>query len=72
MTSEWRIPRAALIGAAVGLVWGVLRTYVIDVDSVPPNQARLAGYFVGSAIGGAFLFALVAAVRNAIARRNSN
>jgi hypothetical protein len=69
MPQEWNIARSAIIGAAVGLTWGILKIYVFDAESVSPSQARLIGNLVGSAIGGAFLFALVAGARNAFVRK---
>lgn len=64
MTSEWRMTRAALFGAVAGMAYGGIR-HLIFGDPQPMNEARLVGLILGSGVGGAFLFAVAAAVRNA-------
>lgn len=67
---EWRIGRAAFIGAFVGTIYSFVRPALFPDNPLPTNQAQLIGEIVGSALGGCFLFAVAAAVRNSLSRRS--
>lgn len=55
------LTRMVIAGALVGLAVGWLR-----MEPVP--SAEMAGYFIGSAVGGAFLFGLVWGARRLFTR----
>jgi len=62
---EWSITRAAMCGAALGLLAGLFKS----VDLLHQGRAIGAAEIVGAITGFAVLCACAAALRNAIARR---
>jgi len=68
---KWRLDRTAAYGAAFGVLYFLLRGLLTD-EELASNEARLIGQIIGSMIGGAFLFLVVAAIRNYFAGPNSN
>ena len=65
--TEWRITRAALYGAIIGGLNIVYRIYAIEVPYAH-EAVRTVSRVLGGAIGGAFLFALIAGARNFFTR----
>lgn len=64
---QWNVRKAAALGALAGVPLLLLRALLLG-ESVPADADRLAGYAVGGIIGGAFLFAVVTAIRNVFVR----
>jgi hypothetical protein len=62
---EWSVRRAAMYGAALGLLIGLFKS----VDPLHQGRATGAVEIVGAITGFAVLVAGAAALRNAIARR---
>jgi VanZ family protein len=62
---EWSVTRAAIYGAALGMATGLFKMFG------PLHQASAVSVaeIVGAAVGFAVLCAVVAALRNVIARR---
>ena len=60
---NWRLDRVAAYGAAFGVLHLLVRRLTGDPE-LTSNVPRLIGNFVGSVIGGVFLFLIVAAIRN--------
>lgn len=65
--TEWRITRAALYGAIVGVLNSLYRIYAVEAP-YPYETFEVVSRALGGAIGGAFLFALVAWARNFFTR----
>ena len=63
-TREWSIARAAMYGAALGLLGGLFKT----VDPLHQGDATGALEIIGATVGFAALCAGAAALRNAVAR----
>jgi hypothetical protein len=58
-------------GALLGQAYALLRLLVIDPDSVPSGDGRtsfIIGALLAGTLGGAFVFVMVAAIRNLLAR----
>ena len=68
---KWRLDRTAAFGAAFGVLHLLVRS-LSDDPELTSNVPRLIGNFVGSVIGGVFLFLVVAAIRNYFVGRHSN
>ncbi|MGJ3259839.1 MAG: hypothetical protein ACFE0S_09570 [Rhodospirillales bacterium] len=64
---KWNVRKAALYGAALSMPYLLGRAWMID-EALPQNWLELTSYAVGGLVGGAFLFAIVAAVRNLFVR----
>jgi hypothetical protein len=62
---EWNIARAAVYGAVLGIVAGLLKTLGLTHQAIATSVAEIAG----AALGFALLCASATAVRNFIARR---
>jgi hypothetical protein len=62
---DWSVRRAALYGAALGLLGGLFKT----VDPLHQGSATGALEIIGATLGFAVLCAGAAALRNAVARR---
>ena len=61
---EWSIWKAAIAGAVIGVPLVVFRELIAETGSLPATAADWLVFIFGGAVGGMFLFALVAAVRN--------
>lgn len=64
-TSKWNMNKALILGAACGGVYTIATLIIEDVGSTAAYQM---GRVIGGLIGGAFLFGLVTALRNAFVK----
>jgi hypothetical protein len=64
---QWNLSNAALYGALLGIVMN-FGGMLAEGRSLPSTGAGMIAYVVGSAAGGALMFAAVAYVRNRIIR----
>lgn len=67
--NEWSVKKAALIGVLVGPPFGVVNEMMSEAGPVASTAGEWAPLLLGYAIATMFLFALVAAVRNAFTPR---
>ena len=61
---KWSLLRALMWGAPLGQGYALLRLLVIDAGSVPLGEGRtsfIIGALLAGTLGGAFVFAMVAA-----------
>jgi len=68
---KWKLWRALMWGALLGQGYALLRLLVIDPGSVPAEAGRssfIIGALLAGTLGGAFVFLMVAAIRNLLAR----
>jgi hypothetical protein len=68
---KWNLWRALMWGALLGQAYALLRLLVIDPGSVPAGPERtyfIIGALLAGTLGGAFVFLMVAAIRNLLAR----
>jgi hypothetical protein len=61
--AKWSVTKAAAFGAFLSVALLVARPLLLD-ESLPNTASSLVFYLFGGAISGAFLFAVVAAIRN--------
>lgn len=62
---KWSVWKAALYGAGLGALIVLVRLYLLG-ETLPQDPAEATGYFAGSILGGALVFALIAVVRNVV------
>ncbi len=68
---KWNLWRALIWGAVLGQAYALARLLLIDPGSVPGGPERpyfIIGALLAGTLGGAFVFAMVAAIRNLLAR----
>jgi hypothetical protein len=68
---KWNLWRAVMWGALLGQAYALARVLLIDPESVPAGAERvpfIVGALLAGTLGGAFVFAMVAAIRNLLAR----
>ena len=68
---KWKLWRALMWGALLGQAYSLLRLLVIDPGSVPDGAGRtsfIIGALLAGTFGGAFVFLMIAAIRNLFAR----
>lgn len=70
--SNWSYKTAAIYGALFGLAYAFLRPLITDapLSDTPPADAAgfLIGSYLGAMIGGAFMFSVVAWIKNSFAK----
>lgn len=64
LPDQWSIPRALLVGAAVGLVYAAGQSLLAVLPWSADGLARRGGWLVGGAAIGAFWGGIIATVRN--------
>ena len=67
---EYSIKKAALWGACCGAIYMLAKDLLGDNPFPPATLARWAGQVVGAAVGGVFMFSLIAAILNFFNRRS--
>jgi len=68
---KWTIWRALMWGALMGQGYALARLVLIDPGSVPAGPERnffIIGALLAGTIAGSFVFGMVAAIRNLLAR----
>ena len=68
---KWNLWRALMWGALLGQAYSLARLLLIDPRSVPEGPERtcfIIGALVAGTVGGAFVFLMIAAIRNLLAR----
>ena len=69
---KWNLWRALMWGALLGQAYALVRLLLIDPGSVPAGPERISfiiGALLAGTLGGAFVFLMVAVIRNLLARQ---
>jgi hypothetical protein len=66
LVKRWSVLRASIYGAMVGLVYSLAKLFFGDPVQ-PLIDVRIA-FLIGGTLGGTFLFAAIAAIKNAVLR----
>ena len=68
---KWNLRRALMWGALLGQAYALMRLLLIDPGGVPTGPERpyfIIGALLAGTLSGAFVFAMIAAIRNLLAR----
>lgn len=68
MPKRWDTRRAALAGAVIGLAFAIYNTVIPELGAGKDDWPYIAGSMIGGTAAGAFMFAIVATVRNFFVR----
>ena len=68
----WSYKKAAILGALFGAAYTLLRPLITDAPLYDPPPADAAGFligtYLGAMIGGAFMFSVIAWIKNYFAK----